>query len=99
MRRPPRPIVAAAAVSPGRAGRTGRRSPPATTTPPDRAERPSATTPSDVNFGWEEFGDTGRVQTGSLQVPIDYDDPTRARSTCSSLATWPTPTGASAVCW
>ena len=26
-------------------------------------------------FEWTEFGDDGRVQTGSLEVPIDYDDP------------------------
>jgi len=42
---------------------------------PAATAAPSDTTASDDPFGWEEFGDTGRVQTGSLQVPIDYDDP------------------------
>ena len=28
-------------------------------------------------FEWAEFGPNGNVQTGSLQVPIDYDDPSK----------------------
>src|SRR6185503_22594 len=26
---------------------------------------------------WEDFGGDGSVQTGSLEVPIDYDDPSK----------------------
>ena len=36
-----------------------------------------STTGASDPFGWAEFGPDGNVQTGSLQVPIDYDDPTK----------------------
>ena len=35
----------------------------------------SGTTNPDDPFEWEDFGDTGQVQTGHLIVPVDYDDP------------------------
>ena len=34
-----------------------------------------ATTPNGDAFEWEEFDSDGVVQTGHLEVPIDYDDP------------------------
>ena len=34
-----------------------------------------ATTPTGDAFEWEEFDSDGVVQTGHLEVPIDYDDP------------------------
>ena len=36
-----------------------------------------STAVGDEAFGWQDFGDTGRVQTGSLTVPIDHDDPSK----------------------
>ncbi|MEI7547221.1 MAG: alpha/beta hydrolase [Actinomycetota bacterium] len=45
------------------------------------APRPTTTAGSTVTgdspFGWTDFGDTGRVQTGHLLVPIDYNDPAK----------------------
>ena len=35
------------------------------------------TTSADDLFEWEDFGDSGRVQTGQLVVPIDYADPSK----------------------
>ncbi|MDP2292649.1 MAG: alpha/beta fold hydrolase [Actinomycetota bacterium] len=32
---------------------------------------------ADDPFGWVDFGDDDRVQTGSLEVPIDYADPSK----------------------
>lgn len=37
-------------------------------------------TPTTVDtspFGWKEFGASGRVETGHLQVPIDYSNPSK----------------------
>ena len=38
---------------------------------------PTATVDETSPFGWAEFGPNGNVQTGSLQVPVDYDDPSK----------------------
>ncbi len=38
---------------------------------------PTTVDPTAAAFGWQEFGTTGFVQTGHLEVPIDYKDPTK----------------------
>ena len=35
------------------------------------------TTADTSPFGWKEFGSSGRVETGHLQVPIDYSNPSK----------------------
>ena len=42
------------------------------TTGPNETDAP-ATDP----FGWQDFGDDSSVQTGHLQVPVDYSDPSK----------------------
>ena len=42
------------------------------TTGPDTTEAPQGDP-----FGWDDFGDDGAVQTGNLEVPIDYSDPSK----------------------
>ncbi|MDO9176090.1 MAG: hypothetical protein Q7V62_14885, partial [Actinomycetota bacterium] len=39
--------------------------------------RESVAPDGDDPFGWIDFGDDDRVQTGSLEVPIDYSDPSK----------------------
>jgi pimeloyl-ACP methyl ester carboxylesterase len=57
-------------------------SPTADTTPdttqdtsPDTTDTTPDTVPDEDAFQWEEFGEG--VETGSLQVPIDYEDPSK----------------------
>ena len=33
--------------------------------------------PTTDQFDWQDFGDDGKVQTGHLQVPVDYSDPSQ----------------------
>lgn len=35
--------------------------------------------PTDDPFGWTSFGNTGRVEIGTLTVPMDYSDPSKGR--------------------
>ncbi len=35
--------------------------------------------PSDDQFGWTPFGDSGRVEIGTFTVPIDYADPSKGK--------------------
>ena len=37
----------------------------------------TGTDPESDPFEWQEFGSDGRVETGHLEVPIDYDDPSQ----------------------
>ena len=48
-----------------------------TANPNDTAVPVTTTVSGDAAFGWQDFGDGDGVQTGSLQVPVDYDDPSK----------------------
>ncbi len=41
------------------------------------ADTTVASAPTPDAFEWLDFGDTGSVETGHLEVPINYDDPSR----------------------
>ncbi|MDO8364214.1 MAG: alpha/beta hydrolase [Actinomycetota bacterium] len=46
-------------------------------TPNPGTPNPGSVPADDDVFEWQGFGDGGRVQTGHLRVPIDYDDPSK----------------------
>ena len=51
--------------------------PPITEPSSTDTEAPDTTAPGQEFFNWEDFDGDSTVQTGSLQVPIDYDDPSK----------------------
>ncbi|MGB8859998.1 MAG: alpha/beta hydrolase [Ilumatobacteraceae bacterium] len=46
-------------------------------TTPDDTNPDTTVSAGDAAFGWEDFGGDGTVQTGHLEVPINYDDPSQ----------------------
>lgn len=60
-------------VAEGQPGTTGDATVPGT----DTVDTTGSTTAPTTELVWEDFGDDGLVQTSSIDVPIDYDDPSK----------------------
>ena len=51
------------------------------TSAPNNSTTAPTSTPAADPFGWHQFGSDKNVEQGSLQVPIDYNDPSKGKFT------------------